>query len=234
MKARRILIVQLGRVGDLILMSPMVRELKRANAGHEIHLLGSPYNVELARHYPYFDTVHLFRRNPFQLARLIIALRREAFDVWMDVKDHFSKLGSLMALTSNAKSKIGYNARLEVFNHAILPDSAQRDVHAVDRYLKTLSHFDIDIRHASRRPAVFVDKDSEQRFEGFCERRQLFGYCCVNVSAASKHRYWHVKKWNELFAFLSDRGKPIVIISAPNDRYFANGLAGRYSNAFSL
>jgi len=60
--ARRLLVIRLDRIGDLVLFSPFLRELRRCAPKARITLVVSPETADLAARCPRVDEVLVFDR----------------------------------------------------------------------------------------------------------------------------------------------------------------------------
>ncbi len=216
MTAQKFLVVQLGRIGDLILMTPMFRTLKAAGEENEVHLLASNRNVRVAEKLPDVDRVHVHRKRVVHTLKLIRAINRERYDVWIDPKDHYSSESHYFAKFSNAALKIGFNRNENgVFDIPVSSDVEQAALHAVERNLMALAP--LRLEPAAKRPVLSVDGTSRARLKTFLERRRIGRYVCVNISVGTEERRWPVENW---VGFLSERSDPelrFVVIAEPDD-----------------
>ena len=74
---RRILVIQLAKIGDLLCSTPVFRELKRRHPRAEIHVLANPVNAPLLRLDPHVAVVHEARAAEFKgLAGKLMLTRR--------------------------------------------------------------------------------------------------------------------------------------------------------------
>ena len=74
---RRILVIQLAKIGDLLCSTPVFRELKRRHPQAEIHVLANPVNAPLLRLDPHVAVVHEARAAEFKgLAGKLMLTRR--------------------------------------------------------------------------------------------------------------------------------------------------------------
>ena len=105
----KILIVQIGRIGDMVLTTPMFRAIAEYLPAAEIHVLTSPRGFPVIDNNPRITKRLLYTKDLLSLPRTIARLRAEEFDVWIDPKDHPSGEGSVLASWSGASSKIGFD-----------------------------------------------------------------------------------------------------------------------------
>lgn len=111
---KKVLVINLAFLGDIILSTPVVRALKAAYPGAEIHLLVVPATAAVAWGNPYADKVIIYdkrgrHRNLLWLWQLIRALRAEQYD--LAVAMNFALRASLVAWASGARYRLGYDAQ---------------------------------------------------------------------------------------------------------------------------
>ncbi len=233
MEAKKILLVQLGQIGDLILMTPMFKALKQLNSGNELHLLAGKYNYVLATEHPLIDQVHVFIKRPIQLIQLIQQLRKEKFDIWIDPKDHYSTQSYLLARLSHAKIKVGFNRKdNDLFDHGVASDVQQANKHAVQRNLAALNFLKSNSDFEIQRPILFLKDDCERKLNHFLLQHEIANYHCVNISAASASRYWHTQKWIDFLNYLGERQIRCLVISSPSDIEIANEIVSSTKNCY--
>lgn len=230
MDPKKILIVQLGRLGDLVLMTPMFEAIKRDNPRHEIHLLCGRRNNAFAATLPNITGVHTYKKTLPGLLRLLVQLRAEKFDCWIDAKDHYSGESARFARWVGAPLTIGFNRenRRPVFTQSLVNEHSHQRRHFVDRNLDALAHLlgTIDV---PRRPHLTVDPDSESKLTAFLADLGVVRYALVNVSAGSKSRYWPVHHWIALIRAFPDT--TFLINSEAADVPLAQSITASCSNA---
>lgn len=233
MEAKKILLVQLGRIGDLILMTPMFKILKEANPENELHLLAGKHNYLLATEHPLIDHVHIYHKRPFDTIRLVQKLRSERFDLWIDVKDHYSTESHWFARLSNAKVKVGFNRNGEsIFDYSVRADVEQANKHAVVRNLAAIDFLNLKIEGSIPRPILYVNDHSERKLDNFLLWHNIQNYHCINVSATSDSRYWQPNKWIELLNYLNSINVVSVLIASPSDSELVNKIVAVAKNCY--
>ncbi len=219
----KILIVQIGRIGDAILTTPMFRAISEAMPGARIHILVSRHGVPVVKNNPRLQKIIVYRKDPFSLAALIIRLQLEHYDWWIDPKDHYSREGSFLARIGGAKNSIGYNRAGEKrFTTGIPSQEDFSGLHAVERNLRTLEHLGIQGLH-NLTPELFIDSRAEQRVVfhiGAGDSKRIL----LNISAGDESRYWPVEKWKESARYCLSRGYKVLIVFHPRDRKNAGTL----------
>ncbi|MBL6950898.1 MAG: glycosyltransferase family 9 protein, partial [Bacteroidales bacterium] len=135
---KKILIIRLSSIGDIILTSPVIRCLKEQLSEVEIHYLTKKQFIPILQSNPHITKIHLFKNN---YQELIPKLKAEQFDHIVDLhknmRSHYirHKLGK----PATSFSKLNLQKWLITNLHFdFLPN-----VHIVDRYLKAVEQFQV-------------------------------------------------------------------------------------------
>jgi ADP-heptose:LPS heptosyltransferase len=231
MAGPKILIVQLGRIGDLILMTAMFKALKGANPDNEIHLLAGRNNYHFATEHPYIDKVHVHTKRILSTVALLYRLRKEKYDFWIDPKDHYSRESHWFARWAKARLKIGYNHpdKPPVFDMALPSQEEQYHDHVAIRNMRALRCFHLE--NADPRPVLFVNPRFERKVENFLAEHEISAYHCVHLSASKDIRYWPQENWIAFLSAIAGKERRIVVISDPKDSDLAAEIAGKVAYA---
>ncbi len=219
----KILIIQIGRIGDMILTTPMFRALKKHDPSMEIHILISPHGLPIIANNPHISKIIVHNKSIIGSFASIVKVRAEHYDVWIDPKDHSSSEGTMLAKFSAAKKKIGFNKKgREDFRIGIPSDEENVKLHATERNVRTLSSLGIFFSSVPR-PELFVDTKIENEV---CElfRDSTQRIAVVNISAGNESRMWNDGSWGEVIALCSEKKYRVAIIFQPNDRERAESL----------
>ena len=134
----KFLIIRFSSIGDIVLTTPVVRGLKQQVDNAEVHFVTKKKFACLVSSSPYIDKVHLLEDN---IGTLIHELEKEDYDYIIDLHNNFrsNKIKRRLKMQSFAVNKINWEKFLMIrFKMNRLPN-----VHIVDRYLETVSVFDV-------------------------------------------------------------------------------------------
>ncbi len=149
----KFLIIRFSSIGDIVLTTPVVRNLKQQCEGAEIHYLTKQQYAHLLEYNPYIDKIHTLDKS---LSELVVKLRKEHFHYVIDLHNNLRTLRVKNKLRTVAFSfnKLNKEKWLMVnFKINKLPD-----IHIVDRYMKTISYF-IDDNDMKGLDYFIPDKD---------------------------------------------------------------------------
>jgi len=224
---RRIAIVRLSAIGDVVHGLPLARSLRRLHPGARISWIVQSGPAPLLRGHPWIDRTLLFPRRggPAAIARFLLALGRERFDLAADLQGNL-KSGLVLAAT-RAPLRFGL-ARAE-YREAPGSLAANRFApspagpHSVDR---TLS-----LARAVGDPAPVAEFGlSPTPAERDDARRDLAAVAdpavAISVGGADDVREWtdegYVRTARALFA----RGRGVVVLAGPAHAARARRIAG--------
>ena len=228
---QKILIVQLGRLGDFILATPMLRALKQDDPRHQIHVLASRHNAALARAHPLVDHVLTHSKKIMTTLALLAQLKRERYDYWIDPKDHFSRESHLLARWGRAKCKIGFNAKDKHAVFDVTLPSAEENFHeqVAVRNLRALQT--LGVSNSGPRPVLFTLPSAEKELNDFLQQHQIERYDVVHLSASREIRYWPQKNWIAFLREIAGGNRHFLLTCAPQDAALAQEIAAQIATA---
>ncbi|HEX7978459.1 MAG TPA: glycosyltransferase family 9 protein [Gemmatimonadaceae bacterium] len=239
--ARRILVVALAEIGDAVLLSPFLRELRRLAPRAHITLVHRPVARSLYARCPYVDQTLTYEPRVARLLRPVVLPLRAwrfarrmlggpAFDVaivprW-DTDHHFA---SAVAFWSGAARRIGYselvNARKATLNagfDGLLTDAVPTGtaLHEVERHFALL-------RYMGATPSggpleLWLDEEDERKVDEQLSRSGVESGAprvAMVIGAADPKRRWPIERFTSLAAALLRRypNAQVLIIGGSED-----------------
>lgn len=134
----KFLIIRFSSIGDIVLTTPVIRNLKTQIEGAEIHFLTKKAFLPVLAENPYIHKIHLYDNN---LKEIIRELKKTDFDFIIDL--HNNLRSSRVKLALNKVSYSFPKLNLEKWLRVNLKINKLPDIHIVDRYMSTLSMFNI-------------------------------------------------------------------------------------------
>ena len=135
----KFLVIRFSSIGDIVLTTPVVRIIKEQIPDSEVHYLTKQEYVGIVENNPYIDKIHVLNKD--NQSELIEELKNEGFDNIIDLHKNLRtrKIKSKLQVPDFSFNKLNYKKWILVnFKKNNLPN-----IHIVDRYLETLSVFDI-------------------------------------------------------------------------------------------
>lgn len=219
---RRILIVRLGAIGDVVNALVLATAIKRADpavvVGWAVHGLSQP----LVAGHPSVDRVHLWRRDGgvAEWRRLTAELRAARYELAMDLQRLAKSV--LLARASRAPRILGFDrARTKEGSFLLTRERiapGDRGAHMVEQYLEFARYLGLaDPRAEFPWPD---DRASEEWAEGWV--RQHGAPLLLNLGASRPRKLWPPERFGELaLAVAREYGVPIAFNGAAQDAALA-------------
>lgn len=207
-----ILIVQIGKIGDMILTTPLFVKLKELFPKSKITVLASPINSEIPEYHDSVDDVIIYHKNILSFFYLIKKLRIKKFDLWIDPKKDFSRTSSKFVKFVRPKKSAGYNNGKKVFDIDL--NKFCNDEHYIDINLAVLKYFGVK-QTEKIRPSInipkFINEDIEYKM------KYVKGdIILINISSGNMGRFWKRDNWIQLINELRESA-PIIMTGVKRD-----------------
>jgi len=230
---RRILVIKLRAIGDVLLSTVVLDNLRRGFPTAEIHFLTEPAASGLLKYHPAVDQVQVFDRRRMSGVDLIGAVRRQRYNLVVDLFGN--PRTALVTRLSGAEHRVGYRfrGRTYAYNHGVEPRGDR--VHNTEFNLDALVAIGLPI-HTSV-PRIILGPEDRSRAGEFLATVVPTGGPLVAINAGGG---WYTKRWGgERFASLADllitrHEARILILWGPGERSEAEGIAGFMRNRGTL
>ncbi len=239
---KRILVIRLDLIGDLVLSLTVVRALKRTYPGAEIDLLATPASAKVALHDPNLSGIITYDPNIWHRPKALVQLKnwREArkllhrlrarhYDLAVSV---YGNWAAVLAVLSGAKRRVGYGPEgYPGFMTDSVPGGIPGrwrhwapldDKHEVDYCLALAQAAGATLTPADRIPQLFADEQSRQEIEqlllqeGAQHGKPLI--VCHVCSNNGQSKRWPIPYWATLIdRLIREESSQIVLTGAPND-----------------
>lgn len=204
---RKILIIKLAAIGDSILLIPTLRTLKNAFPNAEITFICSQINYSVIKKIPYVSriidcNVHSFLKNPFLFLRFIKDLRKDKYDLLIDV-GQWERINAIMSMLAKADYTVGFKTEKQfkhfgydsVVNHL-------RNKHELENFLDLLIPLGINISEKDKKLEYFLNKEDYKFADRFWEENGFNGktVICLHPGCGENGmpREWDVKNYIDL------------------------------------
>jgi heptosyltransferase-2 len=225
----RLLVAQTGFLGDVVLTTPLIAELRRRLSPESLTVLTTPQARPLLENHPAIDRVlvdakRVTGKGMFGLIQTAQRLRRERFT--LAAAAHKSMRTALLLALAGIPRRVGFRQSPGWF---LYHRTAMRetDRHEVERILCLMRAFDVEPESCDRRPFVAYGAPARDKARalldavGINEQEPLFVVCPGSV--------WPTKRWTVAgFAALVQRldrdyGK-VLICGGPEDAPIAQAV----------
>lgn len=226
----KLLILRQDRIGDVIISTCILRELKRRYPYAEIDMVLSVNNIAAERIVrPYTHKRYVYRKTLASLVELIVRVRREKYDVVVDLMDNPSSTSGIIVTRCNARFSVGIlKENAGVYTHCV-PLLDKATVHISRRIANVLLPFGIDPDEIDLTPHYPIEPMAQteaQRALGFSAGDARFRLG-INISGSSDLRSYDVSKTCTVLGFIRRRYPQVgmYLFAAPRHSERAGAIA---------
>lgn len=213
-KEPKILIIRLGRIGDMILSTPVFFHIKEHMPGSKIHVLASGVNQSVIKYSSYIDNSYILDKNPTKLFKLIAKLRKEKYDIVLEPKDHHSTESAIISSLIPASQKIGFiKSKFSPFDIDIREVLDEDKKHFLERLLCSVKVFGIKPDFSSKPKLAFSAKE-EERFNLLVKAEK---YVLYNPSASRESKKIDEETSLALLKYLKEADFKAYLMTSPED-----------------
>lgn len=226
---KKILFTHLGRIGDMILATPVLTLLKEKYPESEISVVAGSSNYEIVRDNPLVKEIMIFDKNPLNLIWFYLKIKVRKYDLYIDPKDHPSFESRLVASSVRARQKIGFlDSSGSPFDTPIKKDKDNFGKHHLEIMMQSLEPLGITYTTLPR-PSLYENEKSKEYVNEFIAGKDLGKRRLVtlNISGSKEHKKWQNDKWIEFLKKIDLSGYELVLLYSPNDRARAEYLLKR-------
>jgi heptosyltransferase-3 len=229
---KKILVIQLGDIGDVVWAIPTFWALKEAFPQAVLAVLVRNHNGDFLSDDAHIDKIFTVKREGvFRGIQLLRDLRREKFDLLMDLRA--DDRGAFLSFFSGAKIKAAryYSSlpwRNRIFTHLVdPPPSKERILGAAEQSLKIIRGF--GIKETTFTPKIFVsEKLKDETLKLLIEEKveTKNGWVSINPFSRWSYKDWSIDNWRSLAFFIWQAYKmPVIITGSEMERTRAEELA---------
>ncbi|MBK8983368.1 MAG: glycosyltransferase family 9 protein [Ignavibacteria bacterium] len=201
------MVIKLAAIGDSILLIPTLRVLKKNFPNAEITFICSQINYSVIKKIPYVDriidcNVHSFLRKPFEFFKFISNLRKDKYDVILDV-GQWERINAIMAMLAKSDYTIGFKTEGQHKHfgyNSVVPHS--RTKHELENFLDLAVPLGINITDEDKKLEYFLNSKDFNFAEEFWDTHELNDRTVIGLHPGcgenGKPREWAVQNYIEL------------------------------------
>lgn len=212
----KIAIIQLGRIGDMILLTPLFKALKDSYPESEITIFAGPSNYSIIENNIYVNSIFKIEKKPIGILKTLFYLLKNKYDLWIDPKDHFSNESRIIAKIVRAKTKIGFNEKnkKKVFDISIEKND---NFHHSQIAFNSVREIGIPFPTTPPKPILYTNPNSDDYVDKFLKSNHLDDFVLLNISGSKEHKMWQNYSWIEFFNQIN-LNKNVVLCYAPSEK----------------
>ena len=228
---RKILVIQLGDIGDVVWAIPAFWSLKAAFPQAGLSVLVRNPNGNLLLDDPHIDKIfQIDQQSVFRGLQLLKNLRREKFDLLFDLRA--DDRGAFISFVSGARMRAalyyhGLFWRNRAFTHLVDPPPVKEKIlGAAEQSLKIIRAF--AIKESISTPQIFVAEKLKDKLSTLLTEEKIetkYGWVSINPFSRWSYKEWNIDKWRQLaFLIWQTYKMPVIITGSKTEKQRANAL----------
>jgi len=217
----RVLIIKLGALGDIIMATPIIKQIQQQHDCDELWLLTTPLFFNMFKNWKGLDVVAFPRQGLFSIPRSVRWIRQHKFDVLYDIQSNDRT--SIISALSGIPKRIGNHPRFPYHHHP--PEPYVGQCHAFERLNQIL--VSANITPAPQSPWLPKDKQGASFVKSWLYEKGLLDKQLVLLHAGSSKTHCH-KRWphfGELASVLEKHSYKVLWIGGEDDQKINRELA---------
>jgi len=229
---KRILVIKIGAIGDVILAVPSLRAIRNNFPNAFISILVGAESRQVLKKCPYIDDIILYDRSEREkgirgLMKMAAVIRQKAFDMSIDLQNNRSShivawLGGVPRRFGYDNKKFGFliNNRLKYLKMGVGP---------VEEQFRVLKRAGINTMDTSKRLEVWPGKEDFLYVDNFLksewvrENQVLVGF---NIGSSWSTKRWPLKYFARLSDMLAAKDIRVAVTASKDELDMANALRG--------
>lgn len=220
---KKILIIRLSSLGDILLTTPLIRTIKYVNPEIAIDFLLRNEYKDLLLKNPNINKLYLFTRNDFENLNLLNKLREEQFDLIIDLQNNLRSRGIISKLKGEKvrfdkktfQKILLVKAKINLLKNA--PPIPVRYANVIDGL--ELDEFGLDL---------FTDKEPSDEIRAM---EDLIGIC---PGARHYTKRWPVEYFIELSRLLVQNRFDVVLLGGKIDKKICEQIKNEIPQVINL
>jgi ADP-heptose:LPS heptosyltransferase len=235
-EVNRVLVIQLGSLGEFIAALAAVRRIRDCHVGAHITLLTTEATQELAKQCPYFDAVEADGKpkEPQAITKLIARIRAAKYDVVYDLEGSNRTANYFQGLRPWPPKWSGPVAGA---SYAYL-DAKRGEQHPLDRYAAQLAVAGLAVEGSPLMPDLSwlrsVLRDPPRLKPDYFGVRGPFVLLMPRGGVAEAGRAWPQEKYIDLANRIARRGVTPVVLGGSEERNIGAAIAQAEPRAKNL
>jgi len=223
-ETKKIIFVKFAAVGDIVLLIPTLKLLKKKFPDAEIDFLCTNINSGIIKTIPFLDNVIVckvydFIKNPFYFLRFVKMLRKKQYDLLIDA-EQWSRIDAIISFFIRKKFSVGFRTKNQFrhYNYSVSVNHS-RFKHESENFIELLNPLGLKAKEEDKVPEFYLTAEDVEFAENYWEENDLSKYeiICFQPSCGtgSFAREWKEENYSSL-------GRKILEYD-PEIRFFLTG-----------
>jgi heptosyltransferase-2 len=205
---KKILIIKPGAIGDTLLSTPVIENLRFNFPDAEINYLTQKFCKEVLADNPFISRVLTYDLSTDNGRCIIRNIRKQKYDLVIDL--FCNPRTALITFLSSAKYRVGFKFRLRSYAYNILIKPRSGKVHNIEFNLDSLRALGLEI--ISSKPAFYINDVHKEFADKFFKENKLEGsdVIGINPSGTWMTKVWYPEKYINLIKKLQPKFRILI------------------------
>ncbi|MFH1784215.1 MAG: glycosyltransferase family 9 protein [bacterium] len=226
---KKILIIQLRRIGDVLLTTPVIESLREHFPQSSIDFLVEEPANEVVQGNPYLDNVIISRKGFFDQVKLIKKIRQTGYDMVIDFLGN--PRSAWICFFSSGGYRVGFDFRGRQFAYNIIVQRDKSIEYAVDFKMQALGKIGITL---PRKEMFFAITPEAQSFaDKFLDAHRKDGRIFVGITSCSRRsaRMWLKEYFAQIADVLIEKyNSQVILFWGPGEKKRIDKIASLMRN----
>ncbi len=231
---KRILIIRTDRIGDVILTTPVIKALRKAQPKSFIAMMVNPVGKGIVEGNPYLDEVIVYDKKGrdsgiFGFLNFVLNLKRRNFALSLNL--HTKKRVNLISYLAGIKERIGYdnNKFSGLLTRRLKDLRIEGKKHEAEYCLDVLKA--IGIKSDDKELFMPIKESAEKWADGLLRENNIKStdtLIAIHPDASCPSKRWPIERFAQVCnKLIEEKGFKVAIISGPKDSYIVK-MVKRY------
>ena len=217
---KNILILRLGKIGDIIIASSAFSVWKKLFPENRLHLVTLYKNKEVLKYNKDLDKIYFIKNKPFLFLKLF-GLRLLKFDLLIDLNDDPSTTSTLIRKFVKPKSTAGFKFSDQNNLDISLEQPSKKETHIIERLSQFIKKINPKFIDENLSPILYLGKtENDEAIHELGSDVMDKKIIAINLSAGASIRYWPEKNWIKLINMICKQSNVwnFIILSEKKDK----------------
>ena len=238
MEPKRILFFKLGAIGDVLMTTPLVRQVRKNFPKAKIDYLVGGHSAKVLEGNKNIDEIISFDENIFIKKKIICwmnlirVIRKRKYDLIFICDKHW--IFNMTALLTGASIRVGFD-RMGKEGIGLTHKVYYREIrHSLLYYLDLAKAAGLKVEYTDTQMDISISKADEKWAADFWKKNKLGNKAigvapggAINPGQTFFGKRWPAEKYAELCEKLNAKGNKIIIIGGPGDEAAAQTIAAK-------
>jgi lipopolysaccharide heptosyltransferase II len=221
-KIKKVLIIKPGAIGDVVLSTPVIENLRHNLPHAEINFLTQKYCRDAVIGNPFLNRVLTYDLSTDSGKWLVKNIRQQKYDMVIDL--FCNPRTALITFRSRAKYRVGFKFRFRSYAYNILKIPRSNEVHNIDFNLDALRAIGFEL--ITNKPQFYINilhKEFADKYftEYGLSEKDVIG---INPGGTWDTKVWYKENFAELIKKLKDKYKILLFWGNEKEKILAQEI----------